>query len=106
MEECRHNFETIPGCSTQRNLMLVRLAGVTNLDPKSRGRNRFASAARATAGPRQTCSLTKDIPTIMARGRLQHKAPGSISSERLHDVKQMVFNVPFRDAEQGGEFIR
>jgi hypothetical protein len=104
--ECRQNLETHSGMQHPAYLMIVRLAGLTNLDHKARGRNRFASAARATAGPRQACSLTKDIPTVMARGRLQHKAPGSISSERLHDVKQMVFNVPFRDAEQGGKFMR
>ena len=106
MEECRKNFESYSEMQHLAYLMIVRLAGLTNLDHKSRGRNRFASAARATAGARQTCSLTKDIPAVMARGWLQHKVPGSISSERLHDVKQMVFNVPFRDAEQGGEFIR
>jgi hypothetical protein len=42
----------------------------------------------------------------MARRGLQQKAPGSITSEGSHDVEQMMFNVPFRDAEQGGEFIR
>jgi hypothetical protein len=104
--ECRQNFETYSGMQHPAYLIIVRLAGLTNLDHKSRGRNRFASAAWATAGPCQTCSLTKDIPTVMARGRLQHKAPGSITSEGPYDVEQMVFNIPFRDAEQGGEFIR
>jgi len=82
------------------------LARLMNLNHKSRGGNRFASAAGAPAGPRQTGSLTKDIPTVMAQRRLKHEAPGSITSERSHDVEQMMFNVPFGDAEQGGELIR
>jgi len=84
----------------------IGLAPLTSLDHKSRGGNRFAPAAGATAWPRQASSLAEDIPAIMANRGLQQKAPGSIARERSHDVDQVMFNVPLRDAEQGGEFIR
>jgi hypothetical protein len=90
-------------------LSVSSLAGLTrwtNLDRKPGGRNRFASAAGATARPGQAGSFTEDIPAVMAGGGFQHKMPRSIASEGSDDVEQMMFNVSFRDAEQGGEFIR
>ena len=82
------------------------LARLMKLDHESRGGNRFASAAGAPARPGQAGSFAEDIAAIVARGGRKLKAPGSIMGERSHDVKQMMFYVAFRDAEQGSQLIR
>ena len=75
-------------------------------DTVSRGGNGFATAARAAAGTSESGSLAEDVRAILAFRRFKQECSRGIARQGFHDMRQMVFHLPFRHAEQLRQLVR
>jgi hypothetical protein len=66
----------------------------------------FASAARAAAWSRQLPAVLKNEMALRTGGGLQNETPLPISGDRLHDMNEVVLDLPLRDAEHLRELVR
>ena len=65
----------------------------------------FASTARAAAWSRQLPAVLKNEMARRTGGGLQNETPLSISGDRLHDMNEVVLDLPLRDAEHVRELV-
>lgn len=65
----------------------------------------FASAARAAAWSRQLPAVVKNEMALRTGGGLQNETPLPISGDRLHDMNEVVLDLPLRDAEHLRELV-
>lgn len=79
----------------------VQMAGsfCGRFDAVSGGCNPFASARGTSAGPGQFCAIAKHEPAVGTGGRFKHESLCAISRQRFHHMRQMVFDLSFRNAQ-------
>ena len=80
--------------------------GLTRINAIARGGNGFASTCGTAAGPGEPSPVMKDKAAVRTVRRFEDKAAPAVMRQTFHDMREMVFNLAFRDAEQVGELTR
>ncbi len=65
----------------------------------------LAPAARAATWTGKFGPFTKDKITIGAGGSLENEPPRRIASQRFDDVREVVFDLPFRKTYHPGQLM-
>ena len=78
---------------------------LTRINAIARGGNPFASTCGTTAGPGESSSVMKDESAVRTVRGFKDKAASAVMRQTFHDMREMIFNLAFRDAQQVGELI-
>ena len=84
----------------------VILRAVFLADAVSRRGDGFTTATRATAGTGQSGPFAEGVRAILAFRRFEQECPRGVVRQGFHDMRQMVFHLPFRHAEPLRQLVR
>ncbi len=91
----------VPGVSSR----LVRGRGFFTY-AIARSRDRFVAAARTTAGTSEPGPVPEGEPAALAFRRFQEKRTRGIAGDCLYDVREVLFDLAFRNAHELGQLMR
>ena len=65
----------------------------------------LAPTTGAASRPGEFCAIAEHETAVLTRGGFQNEVPGSIPCDSLHDMPEMIFHLPLRNAEELRELI-
>lgn len=94
------------GIGSCKQAVCLGLCGIVFANTVSRGGNGFTTAARAAAGASEPGPFAEGVCAILAFRRFEQECPRGIARQGFDDMRQMVFHLALRHAEQLRQLVR